>query len=316
MTWDAKRKLAYIPAIEGGALTADNTNGHTYRAKQTNSGTSILFGDSMLANPATLPEPMRSALQKLQDSGEAQSHAVTKAFDPITGEVKWERRNTDWWDRPGILSTDGGVLFQGTDRGQFRVLDADTGKVLKEIEVGTSIIDSPMTYTVDGVQYVAVQAAWGGGGWFAPHPTSAVIKYGNAGRIIAFRLDGKATPLPRQIDRNPVIPEPPPRIADAQAIQRGARSFGSCRSCHANRPDGMTPDLRVSPLLRSAEGFSAVVLKGALRPRGMPQWDDVLSAADTEAIRAYLIDEAWKAHEARKAGGKDEQQAVISETAH
>jgi hypothetical protein len=48
----------------------------------------------------------------------------------------------------------------------------------------------------------------------------------------------------------------------------------------------------------------------------MPQWDDVLSAADTEAIRAYLIDEAWKAHEARKAGGKDEQQAVISETAH
>jgi len=316
MSWDAKRGLAFIPAIEGGALTADTTKGHVYRPKLTNSGSSILFGDSLLASPASLPEPMKSALQKLQDSGRAQSYSVLKAFDPLTGKVKWERRTTDWWDRPGVLSTDGGVLFQGTDRGQFRVLDADTGAVLKEIEVGSSIIDTPMTYTVDGVQYVAVQAAWGGGGWFAPHPTSAVIKYGNEGRIIAFRLDGGATPLPPEINRNPVIPEPPPRIADAQAIQRGARAFGNCRSCHANRPDGMTPDLRMTPLLRSAASFSAVVLKGALRPRGMPQWDDVLSASDAEAIRAYLIDEAWRAYDARKAGAPDQPQAVISETAH
>ena len=316
MTWDAKRKLAFIPAIEGGALTADTTKGHTYRPKLTNSGTSILFGDSLLASPATLAEPMKSALQKLQDSGQAESYSVLKAFDPLTGQVKWERRNTDWWDRPGVLSTDGGVLFQGTDRGLFRVIDADTGAVLKEIDVGTSIIDTPMTYTVDGVQYVAVQAAWGGGGWFAPHATSAVIKYGNAGRIIAFRLGGGPTPLPKPINRNPVIPEPPPRIADAALIQRGSRSFGNCRTCHANRPDGMTPDLRVSPLLRSDEAFSAVVLKGALRPRGMPQWDDVLSAEDAQAIRAYLIDEAWQAFEARKAGTDQKAGAVISDTAH
>ncbi|MEJ0098465.1 MAG: PQQ-dependent dehydrogenase, methanol/ethanol family [Pseudomonadota bacterium] len=315
MTWDAKRQLAYIPAIEGGALTFDATDGHVYRPKLTNSGTSILFGDSLLASPATLAEPLKSALQKLQASGAAQSYSVLKAFDPVSGEVKWERRTNDWWDRPGVLSTDGGVLFQGTDRGQFRVLDADTGKVLKEIEVGTSIIDTPMTYTVEGVQYVAVQAAWGGGGWFAPHPTSAVIKYGNAGRIIAFRLDGKATPLPLVIDRNPVIPEPPPRSADAQAIQRGARAFGACRSCHANQPDGMTPDLRMTPLLRSADGFKSVVLQGALRPRGMPQWDDVLSATDVEAIRAYLIDQAWQAYEARKAGIKEKPKAEISDVA-
>ncbi len=316
MTWDAKRNLAFIPAIEGGALTYDATNGHVYRPKQTNSGTSILFGDSMLANPASLAEPMKSALKRLQDSGQAQSYAVLKAFDPRTGAVKWERRNTDWWDRAGVLSTDGGVLFQGTDRGQFRVIDADTGKVLKEIEVGTSIIDTPMTYTVDGVQYVAVQAAWGGGGWFAPHPTSAAVKYGNAGRIIAFRLDGGATPVPPQINRNPKIPEPPKQTANAQTIQQGARLFGSCRTCHANRPDGMTPDLRVTPLLHSPEGFRSVVLEGALRRRGMPQWDDVLSRDDAEAIRSYLIDQAWQAHDAQKAGVNEQPQAVISETAH
>ena len=316
MSWDAQRQLAFIPAIEGGALTADTTRGHVYRPKLTNSGDAILFGDSLLANPATLPEPMKSALQKLQGSGQAQSYSVLKAFDPKTGVVKWERRTTDWWDRAGVLSTDGGVLFQGTDRGQFRVLDADTGQVLREIQVGSSIIDSPVTYTVDGVQYVAVQTAWGGGGWFAPHPTSAVIRYGNAGRIIAFRLDGGATPLPPEIDRHPAIPEPPPHIGGPQAIQRGARAFGNCRSCHANRPDGMTPDLRVTPLLRSAEGFRAVVLQGVLRPRGMPQWDDVLSAADTEDIRAYLIDQAWQAYHLRKTGGTELPQPEISQTAH
>ena len=47
-----------------------------------------------------------------------------------------------------------------------------------------------MTYMVDGVQYVAVMAGWGGGGWFAPHPTSAAVTYGNYGRILAFKLGG------------------------------------------------------------------------------------------------------------------------------
>ncbi len=51
-----------------------------------------------------------------------------------------------------------------------------------------------MTYKVKDVQYVAVAAAWGGGGWGFPHPTSAQYQRGNAGRIIVFRLDGGATP--------------------------------------------------------------------------------------------------------------------------
>ena len=143
MTWDAKRHLAFIPAIEGGSVTWDGTDGHVYRPLQANSGNSILFGDSLYANPDNVRGPLGEKLREVQKTGEHVSYSVLKAFDPLTGEVKWERRNTDWWDRPGILSTDGGVLFQGTDRGLFRVIDSDTGEVLKEIKVGTSIIDSP-----------------------------------------------------------------------------------------------------------------------------------------------------------------------------
>ncbi len=117
MTWDAGRKLAFIPAIEGGSVTFDATKGHEYRPLQANSGNSILFGDSLYANPDNVRGPLGVKLREVQATGENVSYSVLKAFDPLTGEVKWERRNTDWWDRPGILSTDGGVLFQGTDRG-------------------------------------------------------------------------------------------------------------------------------------------------------------------------------------------------------
>jgi quinohemoprotein ethanol dehydrogenase len=296
MAYDASKGIVYIPAIEGGAVTWDPTPGHEYRQKMTNSGTSILFGDLLSIDPQRLQEPMRSALVNVKRQGLDKSFSVLKAFDPLTGKVKWERRSEDWWDRAGLLATASGLLFQGDDRGFFRVLDADTGAVLKEIEVGTSIMAAPMTYTVDGVQYVAVMAAWGGGGWFAPHATSAAVKRGNQGRIIAFRLDGGAAPLPPLLGDPPPLPEPPQRTASAETVALGARLFrGSCGMCHANVPNGMTPDLRrMKPETHAA--FQSIVRGGALRPRGMPQWDDVFSVEDVDAIHAYLIDEAWKAY--------------------
>ena len=111
--------------------------------------------------------------------------------------------------------------------------------------------------------------------------------------------------MPKEIDRNPAIPKPPDQFADAPTIARGARLFGSCRSCHANRPDGMTPDLRRAGSLGSARTFQSVVLDGILRSRGMPQWDDVLSEANTEAMRAYLVDLAQSAYKAQQSGTRE-----------
>jgi len=316
MAYDASKGIVYIPAIEGGALTWDPTKGHEYRPRMANSGTSILFGDMLLMDPAALQEPMRSALRKVQAGKRAQSYSVLKAFDPVTGETRWERRSPDYWDRAGILATATGLLFQGDDRGFFRVLDADTGAVLKEIEVGTSIMAAPMTYMVDGVQYVAVMAAWGGGGWFAPHDTSAAVKRGNQGRIVAFRLDGGAVPLPPLLGDPPPIPEPPPHTASAETIARGASLFrSSCALCHANKPHGMTPDLRrMRPETHRA--FQSIVRDGALRFRGMPQWDDVFSKEDVDAIHAYLIEEAWKAYRAQQAGQTDSGSVAPTQLAH
>ena len=56
-----------------------------------------------------------------------------------------------------------------------------------------------MTYKVDGVQYVAVQAGWGGGGWSFVPGYSAAYQRGNENRILVFKLGGGAVPMRRQI---------------------------------------------------------------------------------------------------------------------
>jgi quinohemoprotein ethanol dehydrogenase len=304
MAYSPDTGLVYIPAIEGGAITYDPTQGHTYRPKQANSGNTTLFGDSMLSDPELAPPPVRDMLRELQSSGEADQRAVLKAFDPDTGQVRWEQEGVGFWDRAGVLATGGNLVFQGTDTGHLKAFNAGTGQELLDLDVGTSIVAAPMTYAVDGVQYIALMAGWGGGGWFAPHETSAVVRYGNAGRVIAFRLDGGQVPLPAPLTSAGPIPEPPAQFGTAEQIQQGGQLFArSCAICHANIDYGMTPDLRRMSADTHAS-FNAIVLQGARRYRGMPQWDDVLSEVDAAAIHAYLIDLAARAY-ARQASLPD-----------
>jgi quinohemoprotein ethanol dehydrogenase len=148
-------------------------------------------------------------------------------------------------------------------------------------------------------------AGWGGGGWFAPHDTSAVVRYGNAGRIIAFRLGGGAVPIPELVSSAAPIPEPPAQFGTPEQIRQGQQLFGRCSLCHANSDIGMTPDLRrMSPETHAA--FNAIVLYGARRYRGMPQWDDVLNEEQSNAIHAYLIDLAARAYAAQQSTGGDD----------
>ncbi|HUF72674.1 MAG TPA: PQQ-dependent dehydrogenase, methanol/ethanol family [Gammaproteobacteria bacterium] len=299
MAHNAENGLVYIPAIEGGAITYDPTDGHVYRPKQANSGNSTLFGDSMLMDPDLAPPPMRDLLRAVQQSGAARQRAVLKAFDPQTGEVRWEQEAVGFWDRAGVLATSGGLVFQGTDTGYLKAFNAETGEEVVNLEVGTSIIAAPMTYAIDGEQYIAVMAGWGGGGWFAPHDTSAVVKYGNDGRILAFKLGGGDVPLPELVSDTGPMPEPPAQFGTPEQIEEGRQLFArSCSLCHANSDIGLTPDLRRMSADTHA-AFNAIVLEGARRTRGMPQWDDVLNEAQSTAIHAYLIDLAWRAYGAQ-----------------
>jgi quinohemoprotein ethanol dehydrogenase len=189
-----------------------------------------------------------------------------------------------------VLSTGGGLVVQGGLDGTLRVYSDADGKLLKEIEVGTPMIAAPSTYMVDGVQYMAILAGSGGGGWNTWMPGNAAAIKGNANRILAFRLDGGVTPVPPDLPPVAPIPEPPAQAGTAADVAAGAQLYAAnCASCHNNAPRGAVPDLRRSAMLGAAASFQSVVRGGALQPRGMPGWDDLLDETQTEQIRAHLI---------------------------
>ena len=86
------------------------------------------------------------------------TYGAIRALDPQTGEMKWEFRQNAQSTEAGILTTAGDVLFSGSRDGSFYALDARTGKLVWQTNLGPSIAAGPMSYSVNGKQYVSIQA--------------------------------------------------------------------------------------------------------------------------------------------------------------
>jgi alcohol dehydrogenase (cytochrome c) len=84
--------------------------------------------------------------------------ATIRAIDPQTGEKKWDYRLAAPSTEAGILTTASDVLFSGGRDGAFYALDARDGKLLWETNLGPSVAAGPITYAVNGKQYVSIQA--------------------------------------------------------------------------------------------------------------------------------------------------------------
>jgi alcohol dehydrogenase (cytochrome c) len=89
---------------------------------------------------------------------EDENFGTVRAFDPQSGKWKWEYKQADLTDA-GILTTASDVLFTGGREGYFFALDARDGALLWKIQLGGPTQNGPMTYAVDGKQYVAVSAS-------------------------------------------------------------------------------------------------------------------------------------------------------------
>ena len=80
-----------------------------------------------------------------------------RALEVATGKLRWEfPLNSAAWS--GVLSTGGGLVFSGCDEGNFFALDAASGKPLWDFQTGGAIASNPISFNVDGKQYVAVAA--------------------------------------------------------------------------------------------------------------------------------------------------------------
>jgi len=84
-------------------------------------------------------------------------HGAVRALDVITGKIKWEfRLQSPPW--AGVLATAGGVVFGGSNEGNFYALDASTGKALWDFQTGGYIAANPISFLIDGKQHVAIAA--------------------------------------------------------------------------------------------------------------------------------------------------------------
>lgn len=294
MSFDAQRRTMFIPTQETPNVLVD-TEHRKAGLVEVQFNTTAFAPDSY--DPKAL-EPVYGALPPLDVLSKGLPRPVRRGFlrawDPVAQRLKWEVPTATGWDG-GVLSTDGGLVFQGDEAGNLNVYSSDTGTLLKSVALGTSIMAAPMTYRIDGVQYIAVIAGYGGGDLSVPFPEiSAAYRYGNENRIIALRLDGKTPPLPTEVTSVP-MPEPPPAFGSVLEVETGSVLFNRyCGRCHLFGR-GVLPDLRNLSAPKH-QIFSAIVRQGVLSAAGMGRFDDVLSEADVTAIHAYIVDEAWKAY--------------------
>ncbi|MGP5018790.1 methanol/ethanol family PQQ-dependent dehydrogenase [Vreelandella alkaliphila] len=86
---------------------------------------------------------------------------ILRAVDPVTGEYAWEHKEPmPLW--AGVLATHGDLVFTGTGDGYLKAFHAETGEELWKFQVGTGIISPPVTWEMDGEQYIGVTAGYGG----------------------------------------------------------------------------------------------------------------------------------------------------------
>jgi len=237
--------------------------------------------------------PYVSAADKAQLVGapESKIEGRLKAWNPVEGKVAWMSEPLPFLNG-GTLATAGGLVFQGTSDGIITIYDAAGGKVLHRIATGTAIQAAPISYELDGVQYIAVMAGAGGPQGARWSPAVAASKYDNYERLIVLKLDGGAVPLPSPAILPERQPIPQTIAATPETIASGARHYERlCARCHVTGGAfGAFPDLW-NMAQHTIDDFEKIVLGGAYKAGGMGSFADVLSKEDVAAIRAYIVND-------------------------
>jgi quinohemoprotein ethanol dehydrogenase len=209
------------------------------------------------------------------------------AWDPVAQKERWRVPYIVMWNG-GTLTTAGNLVFQGTADGRFVAYSADKGAKLWEVSVGTGVIASPVTYEIDGTQYVSIMVGWGGA--FALTGGSIGLPV-TPGRLLTFALNGKQK-VPVAVAQSTAAPAAIESKASTEVIGKGGDLFArNCAVCHglaALGGGGVLPDLRYSSPT-TFNSYTKIVLDGALASEGMPTFKNSLKAEDVEAIKAYVI---------------------------
>lgn len=280
MSYSPDTGLVYIPAQEAPHVYSDQEDYQLTKGKW-NTGTEFTY--------AMLPtdKPTFKALK-------AMLKGRLLAWDPVKQEPVWSFEHGGPWNG-GVLSTSGDLVFQGAADAHFAAYSARTGERLWKYFTQTGIVAAPITYQLDGEQYVAVASGWGGSYVLSAGGVFPTGSNANVGRVMVFKLGAEAALPEIEVVESIQISIPEPLVVLAEVLAKGARAYGSnCLVCHGDQAysSGLIPNLRFSAYTKDAAAFKAAVLGGILASKGMPNYDGVLDSGTVEAIRAYVISEA------------------------
>jgi quinohemoprotein ethanol dehydrogenase len=313
LSYDAQTGLVYISAYEikttprgtegpnGAGLEAE---GLSATLKRQNIGGSAKGGNGQYRDYAPL------------------ARGKLVAYDPIKQRPRWIA-TLPLEINGAPLSTAGNLVFEGDASGYFTAYAADTGKVLWSVKTGSAIQATPVTYLINGEQYVLIPVGLGGGYRLFGSPSSMSTLEDKRGpaRLLVFKLSGKAA-MPAIQPYIPAVPQPPQQSGTAAQIAQGAAVYDKffCQKCHSPEADGSgawvlngeVPDLRYMPP-DVHDQFMAVVLGGTHHEQGMPQFSvpigqplirTSMTAAEAEALHDYIIDVEWRAYKLGPRGVK------------
>jgi len=281
MSFSPKTGLVYIPKNE--AASTFKTVSKDWKPSAVGMQLAVDFNEG--AMPAD---------QEVRESWLAKTTGALVAWDPVARKARWTV------DHPGpinggTLATAGNLVFQGTASGELRAYTADTGKQLWSFPAQTGAVAGPMTYAVDGTQYVAVLAGWGGvwdltAGVLA-HKSGAVR---NVSRMLVFKLGGTAT-LPPLTPQTKLVLDPPAPVGTPEQTSEGAYLYNNqCGNCHGDAAvaGALVTDLRTSAALGNPELWKQIVHDGVMKDKGMVAWSANFTPEQIENIRLYVIKRA------------------------
>ncbi len=280
MSFNPDTGLVYIPAQEAPWVYGDRTK-YEHKPGTWNTGTDFTF--ALLPSDKATFRALKSMIK-----------GRLLAWDPVKQEKAWAFEHKGPWNG-GLLSTKGNLVFQGTADAHFAAYDAKSGEQLWKYFTQSGIGAAPITYELDGDQYVAVASGYGGAyvlGFGGVMPSGSDF---NSGRVLVFKLgaDGKLPVQEAAIQTEFELPEAVKVDEATMAIGKQAYA-NSCTVCHGDQAfaSGLTPNLRYSGVTKDAELWQEVVRGGMLAENGMPNFGDVYDAATIEAVRAYVVAEA------------------------
>ena len=218
------------------------------------------------------------------------------AWDPVTQSPRWIVEHENAWNG-GVLSTAGDLVFQGKLSGEFVAYSAASGDKLWSTDLKSGGASGPATFEIDGEQYITITTGWG-----SAYALVAGFAYDEkvaptVGKVVTFKLGGTGS-IPDS-DFEPVAQTPQAdRFGTTAQLQEGLIHYArNCLACHGPLAisSGVLPDLRWSGYTADENAWKAVVAEGVLAESGMVSFSELLTDADIEAIRAYVVSQAHNA---------------------